>query len=110
MTEYAEKVLQIRQRFLASLGERLAGIEAAISKVEDGTPGAEDDLHLVLHDLTGNAAMLGLDEITVEARRGLDVLESGRLDATSDAALALSEIRASVIRLHDLQKEHGQSE
>ncbi|EYD72504.1 Hpt domain-containing protein [Limimaricola hongkongensis] len=104
MTDYAEKVLQIRHRFLANLEQRLGGIEAEIRRVEQGAPGAAADLHLALHDLTGNAAMLGLDEMTAEARRGLAVLEGGRLEAEAGRAAALDDIRASVARLLELKK------
>ncbi|MGR3463596.1 Hpt domain-containing protein [Limimaricola sp.] len=103
MTEYAEKVLQIRHRFLANLEERLGGIDAEIRRVEQGEPGAIADLHLALHDLTGNAAMLGLDDMTAEARRGLAVLESGRLEGEADISDALGDIRASVARLLELK-------
>ncbi|SDF24874.1 Hpt domain-containing protein [Limimaricola pyoseonensis] len=103
MTDYADRVRQIRERFLTGLEDRLEAINTTISRLEQGEPGAVDDLHLSLHDLTGNAAMLGLDDMAAESRRGLAMLEEGRLETGADDPAALADIRASVARLYELK-------
>ncbi len=110
MSNYAERVLRIRCRFLETFEQRLDGIEQARAEVAGGQAEAMDTLHLRLHDLCGNAAMLGLDAIAREARRGLESIERADSADADEISQMLGEVRQSTLLIRELQNDIERSE
>ncbi|WP_459429956.1 Hpt domain-containing protein [Roseivivax sp.] len=110
MADYSQKVRDIRRRFLESLDARVGDIDSVLRQVETGAPGAADELHLRLHDLSGNAAMLGFDGMAREARRGLDAIDNGYGEASGNSPEATAIVRSSIARIRELKTEGETSE
>jgi HPt (histidine-containing phosphotransfer) domain-containing protein len=70
---YADKLKDTTDRFLASLGDRIQEIANTIEEKPDplSTESPRRKLHRLLHDLSGSAAMLNLDDVHAAVANGL---------------------------------------
>jgi HPt (histidine-containing phosphotransfer) domain-containing protein len=97
---YADKVAALKLKFVSSIPQRAEDIRAMLVDHPDGageTPPRR--LHRLLHDLAGNAAMLGCDEIKDA------VTESLKMSAAADhEGRSLSPDQKAIVRteLEDL--------
>jgi HPt (histidine-containing phosphotransfer) domain-containing protein len=87
-----ERVLrELRATYIAESPQRLAEVEAALSRVEQGEREASAELARLLHRLAGSGGSYGLPAVT-SAARAAEALASDI--ATSVSAPAPDEIRA----------------
>jgi HPt (histidine-containing phosphotransfer) domain-containing protein len=84
------KLALLRERLVAGLPERAAGIRAATDSIVAGAPDGREELRRAAHKLRGVAATYGLDDLTRRAARVEEGVIRGETDETIvEAARAL---------------------
>lgn len=78
---------QLFEEFLAQQTEQMGQLEALVLEIEGGKPDAVDSLRRKLHNLKGEAGVLGLDALEATCHRFEDVLAESRPAERTDAFL-----------------------
>lgn len=102
---YEEKVTALRERFIHSADERVTVIAQLANDAMEGDGSLLSDLHMLLHDMGGNAMMLSFDEIGLIARRGQefvsDVKNSGQVGDLTGLSSILAELSGAIAQAHE---------
>lgn len=107
---YQKSLASSQNRFLASLPEKLDALLAQVSATQ--APSSQEHparkLHRLIHDIAGNAAMLGFSDIEAAIREGLPLAEaadkeSRQLTPTETGVLAacVDKVRAMAASPHE---------
>lgn len=104
MVGYAERLLEIKRKFLGEIDGRMDAIDRLLD--DPDAAGARQDLHLRIHDVTGSAAMLGYDDISREARAGIVELKKLGDETTPMPADCIAALRALAARIRELKTIH----
>ncbi|MBB5721855.1 chemotaxis protein histidine kinase CheA [Loktanella ponticola] len=74
---YDDRIAQVRKRFIHTLKDRLDDVLNVVQGEPESSGGETHvrKVHRLLHDMSGNAAMLELDTIEQIVRKGVDIAE-----------------------------------
>ncbi|RYH02018.1 hypothetical protein EU805_12620 [Salipiger sp. IMCC34102] len=106
MSDYNQKFRSIQRKFLNSIDVRVARMREALELFASGKTTDRSKLHLLIHDFTGNAAMLELHEIALEARKALNIFEGSEEAQNQEATGWIEEIGGSLDRVVILKEKH----
>ncbi len=95
-----ERVLrQLRTAYIAEGPQRLAELDAAISSLGSGTPGAAKDLARLFHRLAGSGGSYGLHTVTSTARAGERLADGLVASGSAPTSGQLAELGAHMVAL-----------
>ena len=99
---YEEKVAAVRERFIHSADERVTIIAQLANKAIEGNRSVLSDLHMLLHDMGGNAMMLSFETIGSIARKGQELVsgieKSGQVGDLIGLSGILEELSNAIVR------------